>query len=102
MIARVATFEDVNVEEVDRTMGEAEAIMRPMVEGLAGYAGYLDLMSSGGRVLSIALFDSEENARSAEQTFDEEMPRKLGDIFRSWEGRRVSVEHYSVLADSSS
>jgi hypothetical protein len=32
-------------------------------------------------VLSIALFDSEENARAAEPTFDEEMPRRLSDLY---------------------
>jgi hypothetical protein len=50
--------------------------------------------------LSIALFDSEENAQAAEPTFDEEMPRQLGDIFKDWEGRHVSVTRYKVLSES--
>jgi len=78
----------------------AEAIIRPLVESLDGYQGHLELVSSNGKVLSITLFDSEETAQAAEQTFDEEMPRQLGDLFKDWEGRRVSVDRYKVLADS--
>lgn len=49
----------------------------------------------------MAFFDSEENAQAAEQTFDEEMPRKLGELFKhDWEGRRVSVDRYKVIADA--
>jgi hypothetical protein len=100
MIARVASFEGVNVDEAERTMPQAESIMRPMVEGLAGYQGHLDLMSADGKALSITIFDSEANARAAERTFDEEMPRQLGDIFKSWAGSRIAVDHFKVLVDS--
>lgn len=100
MIARVATFEDVNVQEAERTIDHAEAVIRPLMEGLAGYQGHLELLGSDGRFLSIALFDSEENARGAEQTFDEEMPRQLGALFNDWEGRRVSVDRYQVISES--
>jgi hypothetical protein len=100
MIARVASFEGVNVEAAERTMDEAEARIRPLVEGLAGFQGYLDLLAPNGKVLSITLFDSEKSAQAAEQTFDEEMPRQLGDLFKEWAGRRVSVDRYKVLADS--
>jgi hypothetical protein len=99
MIARVASFEGVNVAEAERTMDEAEAIVRPLVEGLRGYRHHLDLLHADGRMLSITMFDSEENARAAEPTFDEEMPRLLGHLFESWEGRRVSVDHFRVLTD---
>jgi hypothetical protein len=100
MVARVASFEGVNVQEAERTMAQAESIIRPIVENLAGYQGHLELVSSSGKVLSITLFDSEANAQAAEQTFDEEMPSELGDLFKGWEGRRVSVDRYDVLADS--
>jgi hypothetical protein len=100
MIARVASFEGVNVQVAERTMDEAESIIRPMVEKLAGYQGHLELVASDGKVLSITLFDSEENAQAAEPTFDEEMPRQLGDVFKDWEGRRVSVDRYKVLSES--
>ena len=100
MVARVASFEGVNVEAAERTMDQADSIISPLLEGLAGYRGHLELVASDGKVLSIALFDSEENARAAEPTFDEEMPRQLGDLFKDWEGRRVSVERYKVISES--
>ena len=99
MYARVARFEGVNVAAAESTMEEAGAIIRPMVEGLAGYEAHIDLMAPDGQVISITMFDSEENTVAAEQTFDEEMPRKLGDIFASWEGRRVSVDRFKVVTD---
>jgi hypothetical protein len=100
MIARVASFEGVNVQVAERTMDEVESIIRPMVEKLAGYQGHLELVTADGKVLSITLFDSEENAQAAEPTFDQEMPRQLGDLFKDWEGRRVSVDRYKVLSES--
>ena len=102
MVARVATFEGVNVQEAERTIDQADAAVRPMVEGLAGYQGHMELIAANGKVLSITFFDTEENAQAAEPTFDEEMPRQLGDIFRSWEGRRVSRDVYRVMAESRS
>lgn len=99
MVARVATFEGINIEEAQRTMDEAEAVIRPLVEGLAGYGGQLDLASADGKMISVTFFDSAENAQAAEPTFDEEMPRRLGEIFRSWEGRRTSVGLYDIVAD---
>jgi hypothetical protein len=102
MIARVASFEGVNVEAAERTMDQAEQIIRPVVGKLDGYQGHLELLAPSGRVLSIVLFDSEEHAQTAEATFDEEMPRQLGDIYKDWEGRRVSVEQYQVLSESRS
>jgi uncharacterized protein YmfQ (DUF2313 family) len=100
MVARVANFEGVNVQAVEATMDQAESVIRPLVEPLAGYQGHLELLSSDGKVLSITLFDSAENAESAEQAFDEEMPRQLGDLFQDWEGRRVSVDRYEVLSEA--
>jgi hypothetical protein len=43
MVARVAIFEGVNVEAAQSTMEEAEAIIRPMLNGLAGYQGVTEL-----------------------------------------------------------
>jgi len=99
MIARVASFEGVNVEAARNTMDEAEAIIRPMVEGLAGYRGALELVSPEGKFLSITLFDSLENSQAAEPTFDEELPARLGHIFEQWAGRRVSVDRYEVAGE---
>jgi hypothetical protein len=69
------------------------------VEGLAGYQGHLELLSEDGKVLSITLLDSDENAQAAEQTFDEEMPRRLGNLMQEWAGRRVSVDRYKVASE---
>jgi hypothetical protein len=99
MIARVATFEGINIEKARETMEEAEGQIRPLVQGLAGYQGRLDLASADGRFVSITLFASDEAAAAAEPIFDEELPRKLGDIFTSWEGRRTSVGRYAVVVD---
>jgi hypothetical protein len=37
VVARVASFEGVNVQQAERTMGEAEALIRPIFENLAGF-----------------------------------------------------------------
>jgi hypothetical protein len=100
MVARVARFEGVNVQEAQRTMGEAESVIRGLVEGLQGYRGDLFLASEDGDVISVSFFDSANDARAAEPTFDEEMPRQLGDLFSGWEGRRVAVGVYEVVSDS--
>jgi hypothetical protein len=100
MIARVASFEGVNVEVAQRTTDEAESIIQLLLGGLSGYQGHLHLLGSKGKFLSIALFDSEENAKAAEPTFDQEMPRKLGHLFKDWESRRASVDWYEVVSES--
>jgi hypothetical protein len=57
--------------------------------------------NSSGKTISIALFDSEENMNAAEKTFDEDMPRALGDLMEQWSGRRTAVERYEVVYDFS-
>jgi hypothetical protein len=98
-VARVAIFEGINVEAAQATMDEAEAIIRPMIEGLAGYEGATELVSADGKFIAITVFDSEENARAAEPTFDQKLPEKLGDIFEQWAGTRTSVGHYVVVGE---
>ena len=100
MIARVASFEGIDVEAAQGSMDEAEAVIRPLVEGLAGYEGHLDLATQDGKFLSITLFDTEANAAAAEPTFDVEMPKQLGELFQSWGGQRTSVDRYQVVSDS--
>lgn len=99
MVARVAIFEGVNVEAAQRTMDEAESIIRPVIEGLSGYQGVTELFSPDGKFISITLFDSAESAQAAESTFDQELPAKLGHIFQEWAGRRVSVGIYTVAGE---
>ena len=100
MIARVASFEGIDVQAAQASMDEAEAVIRPLVEGLAGYQGHLELATQDGKFLSITLFDTEANAAAAEPTFDEEMPKQLGDLFQSWGGHRTSVDRYQGVSDS--
>ena len=38
--------------------------------------------------------------RAEPEEKDEEMPRQLGDPYKDWEGRRVSVARYKVLSES--
>ncbi|MGH9251537.1 MAG: hypothetical protein ACRD0W_18745 [Acidimicrobiales bacterium] len=47
----MASFEGVNVKGPQRTMdeAEAEAIIRPMLENLAGYQGHLELVGDDRR-----------------------------------------------------
>jgi hypothetical protein len=99
MVARVAVFEEMDMEAAQASMDEAEAVIRPLVQGLSGYAGRFDLASPDGGFIAITLFDTMENAEAAEPTFDEEMPRRLGNLFQSWGGRRVSVGRYQVVTD---
>ena len=98
MYARIARFEGINVAAVEATMEQAEDVIRPM-EALEGYAGHLELIGSDGDGLSVTFFDSEQAAEEAEPTFDEEMPKKLGDVFAQWEGRRAAVGRYKVVVD---
>src|SRR5258708_29029818 len=99
MIARVASFEGINIEAAKATMDEAEAIIRPIMEGLAGYQGGLELVSTDGKFLGVTFFDTQENAEAAEETFDQVLPAKLGHIFVQWAGTRTSVGHFMVVGD---
>ena len=100
MVARVAIFEGVDVDQAAATFAEADTRVRPLLDALSGYRGYVDLGSDGGRVISVVLFDSDEDADAAEPTFDEEMPKALADLFEGFSGRRVSVERYRVLNET--
>ncbi|HET7128133.1 MAG TPA: hypothetical protein VFJ93_03555 [Gaiellaceae bacterium] len=98
MVARVARFEGMDIAKAQETMGEAEGIIRPIVEGMQGFAGRMDL-AGNGEFISITLFDSAEDAAAAEQTFDEEMPKKLGHLYQSWGGRRAATGVFEVVSD---
>jgi hypothetical protein len=98
MFARVASFEGVDFAAAEETLAEAEAIGRPLIGALAGYVGNFELAAANGKVLSVTLFDTEENAEAAERTFDEVLPAKLGHLFEGWAGRRVSVDRFNVVS----
>lgn len=99
MVARVARFEGINVAEAQEMMGEAEAIVRPIVEGMTGFAGRLDLVTMAGDFLSVTFFDSQANAEAAEETFDQELPKELGPLYERMGGRRAAVGVYQVVTD---
>jgi heme-degrading monooxygenase HmoA len=101
MFARLATFEGVDAEEADRTLDEMTKRVEPLMRALPGFKGYVDLMDrASGKAVTISFFDSEENLTAAEPTFDEEMPRALGDLMEQMSGRRTSVERYEVVVDA--
>jgi hypothetical protein len=101
MFARIATFEGVDEASMAGTR-EAGKLVEPLLRDMQGLQRAIDLAdASSGKVVSVALFDSEENMNAAEKTFDEEMPRALGDLMEQWSGRRTSVERYEVVFDFS-
>ena len=97
MFARVARFEgaasgaDPFAQVRDRAL--------EILESMSGWQGGMQLVDrEGGRIMNIALFDSEENMRAAESTF-EEMPQRLGLDPEQMPARRAGVEWYEVVAD---
>jgi hypothetical protein len=100
MFARIATFESTDPAADEKLMGQAMEIVQPIIRSIRGIQGHMELAdSNSGKSLSISLFDTEENAIAAEEVFDEEMPRALGDLMQQFSGRRTSVERYAVLVD---
>ena len=106
MFARLARFEGLTGETAARTLREVSRRRDPLMRGLTGYRGHLDLVDgSNGQVVTIAFFDTEENMLAAERTFDEEMPKHLGHLIGTWAGdrtagHRTAVERYEVVVDS--
>jgi hypothetical protein len=100
MFARIATFESSDPAADEKLMDKAGEIVEPIIRGIPGIQGHMELVDrASGRSLSIAFFDTEENARAAEPVFDEEMPKALGDLMQQFSGRRISVDRYDVLVD---
>lgn len=100
MFARIATFQSTDPAADEKLMPQAMEIVEPIIRGMTGIQGYLELADrSSGKSLSITLFDTEENAVAAEPIFDEEMPKALGELMQQFSGSRLSVERYEVLAE---
>ena len=100
MFARVATFESTDHAADEKLMDQAGKIVAPIIRGLNGIQGFMELADrKSGKSLSISFFDTEENALAAEPVFDEEMPQALGDLMQQFSGRRTSVDRYDVLVD---
>jgi hypothetical protein len=100
MFARIATFEGVDIEAAESVMEEARVRIEPMMKGIAGSRGYMQLVDrENGKSVTIAFFDSAESMNEAERVFDEDMPKQLGDLFGEWAGRRTSVQRYEIVED---
>ena len=93
MIARIATFEGGNVEEMRRFNNEM--LVERSTSLPSGLLRVMVLMSDDTRWSVISFFDDEESAREAEARFEE-----MGDeIPESARGKRVGLETYDVAFD---
>lgn len=95
MFARVATFEGVDVATAQETIEAVRDRLISITQGMPGWQGVLQLADAqSGKIMTISLFDSEENMQAAEQTF-EDMPRQVPEV-QQVAGRRSSVERFEV------
>ncbi len=100
MFARIAMFESTDPAADEKLMDQAGEIVEPIMRGMKGFQGYMELVDrNSGKSLSISFFDSEASALAAEPIFDEEMPKALGDLMQQFSGRRTGVERYDVTID---
>jgi hypothetical protein len=89
MWARVASFENIDVEQLRKMAGQ-----RPpddlIPSGLKGILNFID--ADGKRQVFITFFESREEIEAAEPSFE-----RRGDNFpEEMRGRRVSVDYYEV------
>lgn len=94
MIARIATFEGGDAEEMRRLNNEM-LFERAATALPPGILRVMVLMKDESKWSVISFFDSEEAAAAAEERFEE-----LGDeIPESVRGKRISVESFEVVFD---
>ena len=95
MFARVATFEGVDVAAARGTIEGARERLLLITREMPGWQGVLQLTDAqSGKVMTISLFDTEENMQAAEETF-ESMPQQVPEV-QQVAGRRTSVERFEV------
>ncbi len=93
MIARIATFEGGDAEEMRRLNNEM--LVERASEVPAGVLRVMVLMKDESRWSVVSFFESEEAAAAAEQRFEQ-----MGDeIPESVRGKRISVENLEVAFD---
>jgi hypothetical protein len=93
VIARIATFEGGNADEMRRRNNEM--LVDRTAEMPAGILRVIVLMKDESRWSVISFFDSEESAAAAEERFEQ-----MGDeIPESIRGKRVSLESFEVAFD---
>ncbi len=93
VIARIATFEGGDAEEMGRRNNEI--LVERATELPAGILRVMVLMKDESRWSVISFFDSEEAAAAAEERFEQ-----MGDeIPESVRGKRISLESFEVAFD---
>lgn len=93
MIARIATFEGGNADEMYRINNEM--LVERSAQLPAGIRRVMVLRKDDSRWSVISFFDSEDDAAAAEERFEQ-----MGDeIPESARGKRVSLETYDVAFD---
>ena len=93
VIARIATFEGGDAEEMGRRNNEM--LVERATELPAGIVRVMVLVRDESRWSVISFFDSEEAAASAEERFEQ-----MGDeIPESVRGKRISLESFEVAID---
>ena len=94
MIARIATFEGGDADEMRRRNNEM--LVERATDLPAGILRVMVLMNEGeSRWSVISFFDSEETANAAEARFEQ-----MGDeIPESVRGKRIGLESYEVAFD---
>jgi hypothetical protein len=94
VIARIATFEGGDAEEMRRLNNEI-LVERAATALPPGVLRVMVLMKDEGKWSVISFFDSEDAAAAAEQRFEQ-----MGDeIPESVRGKRISVESFEVAFD---
>ena len=94
MIARVATFEGGDAEEMRRLNNEM-LVERGSTALPPGISRVMVLMKDESSWSAISFFDSEEAAAASEERF-----KQMGDeIPESVRGKRIGVESYEVAFD---
>ena len=93
MIARIATFEGGDADEMARRNNEI--LVERTTELPAGILRVMVLMKDESRWSVISFFDNEETAAAAEERFE----RMGNEIPESVRGKRVSLESFEVAFD---
>ena len=94
MIARIATFEGGDAEEMRRRNNEM-LVERAATDLPAGIRRVMVLQKDESRWVVISFFDTAEAAAAAEERFEQ-----MGDeIPESVRGKRISLETYEVAFD---
>ncbi len=97
MIARMATFEDVNVDMAGEVVAWIEQ-NAPAPDQIPGMRGGITLLDPDARrVRGITFFESREAAEAAAEMF-ESVPQQMPELIRrEISGKRTSVEILDVI-----